>query len=481
MIKKGVLSKTIPSLLGILILVAGIAAGIYLVRSQQLFGSKTSPQAAPQNVTVTNVTANAFTVSWVTQMATTGFIRYGEDEKLSETVNDSRDKLTGETKTYTSHNVNVENLKPLKKYYFKIGSGGSKNLYDHNGRPFELTTAPLLGTQPQTDIIYGKVVDAKQKPVEGAIVYINLANAAPISALTGKDGMWAKPLHTSRSTDLSSYVSYDVESSILTIKVTAGLENDQNATVILTTKNDTPVPTIVLGQNQDYRQTPPLVDSSKLPVTPKTERETAQQLPAAPESEAPKGTTTRPDFSSVADLEPTPSGKASSTVTITNPSKDGEEINTTKPQIIGTGPAKKVLTIEIESAKKYSGTVVIDDDGSWEFTPPENLASGQHTATATYIDENGEEQKISRQFVVLAAGESQLPAFEASPSASATPTTSATPSATLPPRVSTPSTEGGVPASGSVGPTLVVFFTGLLLIFLGLAFHLRLSSRANNP
>jgi hypothetical protein len=454
--EKGILQKTIPTILGIIILIVGVGVGIYLVGRQQLFGLKAGPEITPQNVTISNVGETGFTVSWVTQTATTGFVRLGETEKLDKTVNDYRDQLTGENKTYTTHYINIENLKASTKYFFKVGSGSSNNLYDNVGRPFEITTGPALGTQPTTDIIYGRVLDATKQPAEGAIVYLSLANAAPISALVGKDGMWAKPLHTARTTDLNSYITYDVATSVLTIKATLGLGQSDNAQVLVTTKNDTPVPNVILGQDQDYRAEEEAPTASPgLPTTPQSSP--ASQFPIQPTPASESAQPPQENFSSLADLEATPSA-TNSALLITAPSQ-GEEVNTLKPQVIGKGPKGKVLTIRIESPQAYTGTTTIDQTGNWTFTAPNDLSAGTHTVTASYVDENGTTQSVSQQFVVLAEGASQLPAFEASPSGSTSPSGI--------PRVSMPSTEGGVPRSGVVGPTFIVFLSGLGFLILG--------------
>lgn len=444
MIIKGVLTKTIPTILGILLLAGGIAGGFFLVKNQQLVTFKGGPQTLPQGVTFTNLTANSFTVFWITEEATSGFLHYGEDEKkLSQIVADYRDKLSGETKNYLTHYVNVEGLNPQKKYYFKIGSGGKNSLYDDSGRPYELTTGPTLGTQPSNDIVYGKVVGADQKPASGAIVYLNLPGGSPLSALTGKDGMWAKTLQTMRTADLGSYLSYNAETSVLNLKATNGLKNEQNATISLLAKNDKPVPTIVLGKNQNYQETQAKAEDSALAQSKKSS-----------------------DFSSLVDLENLASANQQ-TVTITNPGQEGEQLNTGKPQFFGMGPSRKTLTVEIQSPKKYTGTVVVDDEGRWQYTPPENLTPGVHLLTVGFLDENGREQKLTRNFTVLAQGLEAYPAFEASPSASATP------SATPEPRVTLPSTQSGVPKSGTVTPTFLVFLAGLTFLLVGVFWQWR--------
>ncbi len=453
--KSGVLNKTIPTIAAIIVLIAGIAIGVYLIKQQILFGPKGASQASPKNVTISNVADNRFTVSWITEVPTTGSVKWGESEKLNKSVKDHREELTGESQNYTTHYVNIENLRPLTKYFFKIQCGDKP--YDNQGQPFQITTGPSLGTQPATDVIYGQVEKKDGSKAEGAIIYINMPNTAPVSGLVGKDGMWAKPLHTARTTDLNSYISYDIESSVLTIKASLGLGQKENATVSLTTKNDTPVPKIILGENKDYRAEQTLPASS--PEIPTTPEKVSSPAPS------PLSSSSMPEsyFSSLTETE-SPQPASSNILNILNPGQDGEEVNTQRPQILGKGPPEKVLTIKIESPETYTGTVTIDEQGNWEFTPPADLQPGEHTVTASYIDESGQEQKITRQFVVLAAGESQLPAFEGTPSASLSPSATSY----VPPRQTMPSTEGGVPASGVIAPTFIVFILGLGFFLVGL-------------
>ena len=154
-----------------------------------------------------------------------------------------------------------------------------------------------------------------------------------------------------------------------------------------------------------------------------------------------------------------------------------ETINTQQPEIIGRGPIGKELQITIESSQAYTDTITVDENGDWDWTPPEDLEPGDHTITITYQDDEGLLQTLSQTFTVLAAGSSQLPSFsatpsgEASPSSTPTPTLSPSPTPTLSARTALPSTEGGVPTSGYLTPTFLVFIMGLVLISFGTLSH----------
>lgn len=434
--------KTIPTILGILILLAGIGGSVYLVQTRSNLFLRASPTISPKQVKITNLSDNSFTVSWITEEATSGFVKYGTTSQIELTAIDDRDQETGKTGNYTTHYVNLKNLSPQTTYYFKIGSG--KSLHDNNGNLYEVITASKIVSSPSaSDPANGIVIKPDESPAEGTIVYLTIANVTPLSALTKSTGTWLIPLNNARSSNLSTYASYDAEASIEEIFVQGG--SLSTATAITMTKNDNPVPTITLGKSHDFRQA----------------TELKQETTPSPESKFSFEPATSP-------ATPTASQKE---VTITSPSEE-EEISTQKPEIFGKGPAGVEIEITVQSPAPYSAKITVNPDGTWSWTPPEGLEPGEHTVTVKYLDENGIEYSASHSFMILAAGDEELPSFEATPSASASPSPSATPSPSASPsapstRAAIPSTEGGVPEPGYLTPTFLLFIMGTGLISLG--------------
>lgn len=441
----GFLDKRIPTILGLLILIIGLGAGIYLVTQKGLLGGKPDPELTPKSIKITNVSDNQFTVSWITDKATTGFVRYGATTSVDSTLPDDRDQRSGQTQAFKTHYVTISGLKATTKYYFKIGCGSEKNLYDNNSKPYEITTGSTLGAQPPSDLINGKVLTAVGGPAEGVIVYITLLDAAPLSTQVKADGSWLVALSSARTANLSDYLSYDSKTSLIDILVQSG---EKTAKATTNTDNDSPVPEITLGQTHDFTITAEvaevLAQEESLPVA-----ETPGQFPLEPLSNLP--------------IEATESAE----VILLNPQTEGETINSLKPELIGTGPPGKVLTVTLRSPSTYTTTVVVDEEGNWSFTPTSDLEQGTHTITIAWTDEAGEDQDLERSFVVASSGESSLPAFTATPSATSTP--SATPSA----RTTTVSTEAGVPSPGTVNPTILMLFLGLTLTVFGFVLKLR--------
>src|SRR3989344_1780843 len=416
-----------PTALGLLILLVAIGVGVFLIQTRT--GTETGAEAdlTPNQVRITNVTDTSFSASWTTDKDIFGSVKYGAAaNEIRQSALDDRDQLSGAAGAFDVHHVTIQSLKPGTKYYFKLNSGDKE--FDNQGKPFEITTGPTLGAPPAADPVYGTILSPAGTPAEGVVVYINVANAAPLSALAKTNGNWALSLSTARNTNLSSYLTYDTQATIVNLLVQGGKPG--TAPAITTTANDSPVPDIPLGKSSDFRTTN--VESINQQAT-----------------------------SGFADL--TASGSAEATasgdVTLENPGFNGEVINATQPAFIGSGPPGIVLAIEVNSEQTYTGSVTVDENGEWEFTPPAGLAPGEHAISINYIDSGGLEQTLTPNFIISPAGESTTPAITATPSG-ATSTSSA--------RTSMPSTAGGVPAPGSGEVTLLMLLTGLGLLIGGL-------------
>lgn len=438
-----------PTALGLLILFLAIGFGIYWAKTKTVSTPSTSSAAGPKQVRITNVADTSFSVSWTSDQLTGGKLKLGTDpSSLKDQVLDDRDQLSGETGSFEVHHLTAKNLKAGTKYYFKIDSGGKT--YDNQGKPFEATTGPALGNPPAADPIYGTVLSAAQNPVEGVIVYISLANAAPLSALVKTGGNWAMSLSTARTADLKGYLTYDTQATIVNIMVQGGKQG--TSPVITTTANDSPVPNIVLGQSADFRAQalPPPSPTLSGGLTATGSGQTAQAT-------ASSGFSLNPLIAQAETATP-----SSGAVTLENPSVSGEVINATRPAFIGSGPPGTVLAITIHSTQSYTGTATVDTKGDWEFVPPQGLTAGAHEITISYLDSEGVEQTLTRNFVIAAAGQTEVPAITATPSGS---------TSTESGRTSMPSTSSGIPRPGAGDLSLIIIIAAIGLLIGG--WHLK--------
>jgi hypothetical protein len=441
----------LPTLIAIIVLLVGASVGIFLVQSETGFLPRATPEFAPKDLTVTNVSENSFTISWVTQEKAVGFLKYGEEASSLKTVaNDDRDTLTGSNANYTTHHITVRGLEPETAYYFKVASGGEGQYYDNNGQPYQVTTAPVLGTPPPADTAYGEVLSSSGVSAEGALFYVSLPDGGRLSTLVRDGGQWALSLSTARTKSLQKYLTYDPTTTLYDVLIKNGAS--EQSKVVASTANDQPLPTISLGQDYDF--------------STQSESVISENTTASASARTQSGFNLEPLGEVV---------EATEELTILNPSTENEGVNTTLPEFHGTAPAGTVLTIEVHSENQIQDSITVSDNNTWVWTPPENLEPGEHTITASFTDSEGILQTITRSFTVYASEQSDVPAFVSTPSATpkATPkaTPQATPLPTAPSRVSQPASGSGIPKSGNTSTTILMSLFGIVLLAGGVVLY----------
>ena len=436
-IKASVFNKRIPTILGVLILIGGLVAGILLVSKPQSLLTKAGPTSVPKNVRISNKGAESVTVSWVTDIPVTGLLKYSDNPgNLSLPGADIRDQVSGESGVFTTHYVALTNLKANQTYYFEIVSGSAS--YGSGDKPYQVRT--MAKTSPGAeDVINGKIVSGGGRGVEGVVVYVEIDEGETLSALTKSEGVWQLNLGEVRN-DKGQILAYDRQDQQLSLFVQGGALG--TATALTNTGNDNPVEDIVMGTNVNLVAATDLTsgEPASNAVTPE---ETSSESSA---------------FGGLAE-----SKVIAKTEELLNPVADGEKIATSSPEFRGKLPAGTSLKITVNSETEQSANLTTDENGVWVWTPPVGLEPGEHTVSIEYEDEGGVLQTITRSFVVLAAEEAEgLPAFTAT--ASATPSPTATPSAS---ESAMPSTESGVPEAGVLTSTYWLLIVGLGLFLTG--------------
>ena len=446
------LTRRIPTLLGLLLIVAAIVGYMYFFQGKS---TKTSADLVPTKVRITNIADNKFSVSWITKSPTQGAVEYGTvGDKLTSRAKDERDSET--TGQYTTHHVTVEGLQPSTQYAFRILVGEKPTRFDNSGSPYNTATGPVIGATPTSQNFYGEVQLPSKQGADGSIVYLTLPGGATASTLAREAGKYAFTLSTIRSSDLRSYVKFDPSATITNVTVESGA---QQSVVSASLANSAPVPLITLGQNAEFlstAQTPTIAE-----VTP--------QSSSTPSSTAPIAET--PSIFNVEPLKPGDiNAVTTAAVTLTNPKETGENLATLRPEFRGTGPASTTLSIALKGQKAISDTVQIGADGTWTWAPVIDLKVGKQTITVSYVGTGGVAQKIEREFNVSNNITGLDPAFVSSPSASSKAVVSAsskpaTSSAT--PRAAMPDTSSGTPVSGVIENTILTGGLGVVIIVMG--------------
>lgn len=420
MIKK----NKIPTILGIVVLLIGVFAGVFLLKNNQIF--RTGAEGGiPTNVRVSNVTDTSITVSWTTREATSGFVSYGTSEKVGVVISEAEDKK------FLTHSVTITKLNPETNYFFKINSNGV--MFDNNNIPWQFTTGKSLPINQLIIPISGTVITASGEPLKRAIVYVTV-NGYLISTLTSESGNFVLQLGSVRTPDFSSYAQIDPEGTLLEVFVES--EKGENAVARIFPKSANPIPALIVGQNQDFRNLETLFDNKN----PDADINLPEENQSSEKSGFNVDTSTPDTVEKEVILE-----------NIT----EGETVSDSVPEFYGRGPAGSKITITIHSDTEVEGVVLVNQNSYWNWSPPINLSQGPHTITISWVDSLGITRILTRNFVVKAEGY-QTP----NPTPTNTPKTSL-----LPTSVSAPAgTDENLPDSGSLTPTLLLSMMGVVVL-----------------
>lgn len=365
--KNNIWAKRIPKFIFIIFIILSIAITSILVKNGVLFITKASPSQIPEDIRITNISDNSFTVSYATEENVTGSINFGKDINFGQVGLDERDQKTGSLTPHKIHHITVKNITPKTSYFFEIISG--EDHYSNNKNPFKVTTGALIESNPpaQEPLIGNILLPNGSKPTE-VMVYLTLKDSQDISTLAKDDGSFILPLNSLRRSDLSSYLNLDKNNVINLFLIGDSLKSN----VKLSLRQSSPIPLITLSQNYDF-----IVSNN----------------PIASES-------------GVLESFPTVSVKQSKSNTkdpqIITPKKD-QSFSDPTPQFKGTALPNEKVQIEIHSQDNIKAQVTTDSTGNWTYRPSTTLSPGQHTVTITTKDSFGILKTITQSFVVHAA------------------------------------------------------------------------------
>jgi len=408
----------IPTILGIILLLAATFAGVFFINYRQIFRIGAEGESEPNDIRISNVTDTSLTVSWTTDKESVGFVIW------------DKSPTSPDEKGYT-HSFNFAGLNPNTTYEYKINSNGAG--FDNNGIPWQAKTAANPQVEENPQLVSGSVLTATGQAVKNALVYANVEGSL-YSTLTSASGNFVFQLFGINPT-----------SSLIEIFVQAGPQGVSSAQIYAQAAK--PVPPMILGNTHDFRNLAP---------------STSDGLPGADLS-LPEDINQESKFS-ILDV-----GTPPSQATITLESIDeGEVVTSEQPEFFGEGPAGTQLTITVESENPVTDNVNIGTSGSWSWTPPEGLSPGTHKITINWKDFSGITRSLTRTFVVQAG---EAPAFEASESATTTtptptvkPTATSTPKATVTPTATSTASGQPVPETGSLTPTFLLSIMGIAVM-----------------
>ncbi len=401
--------KRIPTLFGLLLIIIGTAITAYLVQIGAIPFLRAAPTENPENIRVTNVANDSFTITYTTAANVIGSVDVSKDQNISggQVFLDDRDEASGVPTPHMVHSITVRNLQPSTQYYFGITSGQTTFL--NQDSPFTQKTGPAISDQPSSeDPLSGLLLSSTgDKPTE-AIVYITADGGQTVSALVKSSGIYIITLNTLRTSDMSSYLklSGDTKFQLLAVSPT-----EESHAIISATKRN-PVPTITLSNDYDF---------------------TGSSSPVSSTSAAFIGF---PVFSLNTSVVATPQ--------INTPQPD-QNFTDTQPVLSGKALPNATVEITIHSDQAISATVTADQYGNWTYRPASPLTPGQHTIAITTKDQFGIMKTIQQAFSVFPPGTQVAEA--------ATPSATLTPSA-IPTNTPTPIAQTTITPNASASPTV---------------------------
>jgi len=207
-----------------------LAIAMVLTLSLMLVLSVSQASAADMAHQVTNVGYKSFTVTWVTDVAETGYVSYGTGaSSLDDTAYDKREQVTEDD----THYVTITDLTADTTYYYEIVSGGVT--YNNGSIPHEITTGPDLGLPPMPEIISGKIYKTDGiTTAEGIIVYISIGASQVLSVLGDSSGNWGMDIASIRTADYQSYYDHS-DSNDISIEAQGAADGITTQTVTIAT------------------------------------------------------------------------------------------------------------------------------------------------------------------------------------------------------------------------------------------------------
>ena len=420
----------IPTLAALVLIAALSVGGLFAYdRFSSFLGSaRTGEINPPAHVTVTNITESSAVIAWKTTEPIAATVRYGSSDSIAYDIRDT-DSIP---KPYRIHYVQISDLPPGSMVSYEILL---------SSQPFPQTPiqlGPAIANTPQALPIYGEIQTDLGTATQGALILGRLENGSTWSTFISDTTSWVLPIAPLRTSDLRAYYC-QVQSCTATTSITLTILAEEGDSTVQTTLEETQplINPIIIGQPYSVN-----------PMNLEQETSTAT-------------------VSAVKGVQATPTRKPTSwNVSILNPKED-ISLRFPKPLIRGEGVPGTEVTITLESAAKQIDTIMVQDDGTWLWTPKLPLEPGIHTVTIETTDTKGKSVKLTRSFSIFKSGEQVLAASSPSATLAPSPTPSIVPTSTpiLPTVTPTPD----MPVSASFLPSIMFVAGGLMLVLLGLA------------
>lgn len=235
----------IPTLIGLGILLLGLAGGVYLTTENQILKTKAAASSIPKNVNVYNLSASSASIFWQTDEETNGFVQAGISPQQKSTYRDDRDVDT--PKPHKLHFVTLTNLTSNTTYYYQIYSG---QIIDPITPATFTTLSPTAETLNWNPVV-GTILETNNRPVGEALIILELDNAQKLATVTKTGGNFIMPLSNLRTSDLTT--NFPENNTPYKAKlIISGPINSSKVSILI--PPDISLPPFILGQDINLTQ-----------------------------------------------------------------------------------------------------------------------------------------------------------------------------------------------------------------------------------
>ncbi|MCL4339071.1 Ig-like domain-containing protein [Patescibacteria group bacterium] len=396
--------KRIPTILALFILFAGIGSTLFFDRSAHTFTSSAKNPIIPQEVHISNISENSFTVSWLTSTPVTAIAKITGNSIPTITLIDDLDNDNIQ-RPRTTHYITFRNLNPDTAYTVQIFDNNTNCPNSIYCPTIKLKTGTKLPTAPSLPPAKGKIIDITGKAADGAIVYLTLGKSALLSGRSDSLGLWVIPLNNIRNQDLLSHIEI-ADTDLLQISAYVAPQQTTSGVVdVLSIRQNLQIPDMIVGNNYNFIN---LISKRDLLAQINDQKILGAQTKA--NSEKISGSSVGADSIGGYNL--------------IFPSSNGDYTSDTQPRFRGIGPKGKQILVTVRSSPQ-SAKVTVDQNGNWYWRPSQALSPGTHYISIQGYDDYGNPVKITREFIVFKSGEQVL--GEATASATLTPSPTSTP------------------------------------------------------
>lgn len=355
----------------ILVAILAISAGLMAY----IFTNDSTPTKASQNTLsrheIVNLASNRAGILWSVDTPDKGSIIYGTSQNSLDSI--ENDTL-GEGKR-TNHFAQLNNLEPNTTYYYKILSNNG-TISDDNGKSFSFKTIKKTQVNAVSPA-YGTVINPDQTPSANAIVILYVPDALPLVDVTSSSGEWLIPLQNIIDPKTFEQIPFQ-EDKIVTMSI----YNEKNRSTIRSLLKATqPVPqSVILGNNYSF------IEEQNV-LSEHSQNQNVSDTPI---------------------------------ISIRYP-VENSTIPSNKPLVKGLGVPGEFVNIEINAQPTISGTVVVSQKGTWQYSLARILDPGRYVLTMKTVNSSKRPVELARNFVIAKSGEQVLGESDATPSATLTP------------------------------------------------------------